>query len=92
MEKTTIKELRHCRTKKNLHELYLNQMSKRHISNEINDIIRQNRSIPYGAVILCKNITTKEFLLFVKSNGTPDGYVLSEELKLKLNELNDEKN
>lgn len=87
-----IKILYRCRTKKELNNLYCNQMSFRLIFNEINEIIQKNRDLPKGTIIKCKNITTKEFLLFVKSNGTPDGYVLSDELKLKLNELNDEKN
>ena len=87
MANTNLKELRSCRTKQELKDLYCNQMAFRFITNEINEIIKVNRGLPNGIILQCKNITTKEFLLFVKENGVPDGYILSEELQLKLSEL-----
>jgi hypothetical protein len=87
MDKPVLKTLRHCRTKGELQDLYFNQMARRYITNEINEIIQKNRDLPKGHVIQCKVISTKEFLLFVKENGVPDGYILSEELQLKLSEL-----
>jgi hypothetical protein len=33
-----------------------------------------------------KNITTQEEIVFIEQNGSPDGYALADELKIKLKE------
>jgi hypothetical protein len=82
-----MKTLHYIRNKKELQELYLSQMPESHIRAEINEILNQTRtSIPLGMRIHLKNITTKEAIIFIEQNGTPDGYTLSDELQLKLKE------
>jgi DNA-directed RNA polymerase specialized sigma subunit len=83
----TLKILNYIRNKKELQELYLSQMSDEYIRNEINEILRETRmSIPAGMRMNAKNITTREAIIFIEQNGTPDGYTLSDELKTKLKE------
>jgi hypothetical protein len=83
----TIKTLNYIRNKKELQDLYLSQMPELHIRNEINEILRESRtSIPAGMRMNVKNITTQEAIMFIERNGTPDGYILSDELKTKLKE------
>jgi DNA-directed RNA polymerase specialized sigma subunit len=83
----TLKILYYIRNKKELQGLYLSQMPERYISNEINEILRETRkSIPVGMRMNAKNITTQEAIIFIEQNGTPDGYTLSDELKIKLKE------
>ncbi|CAN1575166.1 hypothetical protein MCETHM1_03686 [Flavobacteriaceae bacterium] len=82
-----LKTLYYIRNKKELQELYLSQMPEKCIRSEINSIINETRKdIPPGMRLNAKNIKTEEALIFIDRNGTPDGYLLSEELKIKLNE------
>lgn len=82
-----LKTLYYIRNKKELQELYLSQMPEMYIRSEINSIINETRKdIPSGMRLNAKNIKTEEALIFIDRNGTPDGYLLSEELKIKLNE------
>lgn len=82
-----LKTLYYIRNKKELQELYLSQMPEMYIRSEINSIINETRKdIPPGMRLNAKNIKTEETLIFIDRNGTPDGYLLSEELKIKLNE------
>ncbi|WP_139363434.1 hypothetical protein [Flavobacterium sp. LM5] len=82
-----MKTLYYIRNKKELQELYLSQIPESHIRAEMNEILKQTRaSIPLGMRTNLKNITTKEAIIFIEQNGTPDGYVLSDELQLKLKE------
>ncbi|WP_294961205.1 hypothetical protein [uncultured Flavobacterium sp.] len=82
-----LKTLYYIRNKKELQELYLSQMPEMYIRSEINSIINETRrDIPPGMRLNAKNIKTEEALIFIDRNGTPDGYLLSEELKIKLNE------
>jgi DNA-directed RNA polymerase specialized sigma subunit len=83
----TLKILNYIRNKKELQELYLSQMAELYIRNEINQILRETRmSIPAGMRMNFKNITTREAIIFIEQNGTPDGYTLSDELNIKLKE------
>ncbi|PWA09526.1 hypothetical protein [Flavobacterium laiguense] len=82
-----LKQLNYIRTKKELQNLYLSQMSERVLIDEINDILRETRtSVSMGMRHFAKNLLTHEVIIFIKRNGTPDGYLLSEELKIKLKE------
>ncbi|WP_269223634.1 hypothetical protein [Flavobacterium sp. IMCC34518] len=82
-----LKTLYYIRNKKELQELYLSQMPEKCIRIEINSIINETRKdISPGMRLNAKNIKTEEVLIFIDRNGTPDGYLLSEELKIKLNE------
>ena len=82
-----LKTLYYIRNKKELQELYLSQMPEMYIRSEINSIINETRKdISAGMRLNVKNIKTEEALIFIDRNGTPDGYLLSEELKIKLNE------
>lgn len=87
MENTNLKVLTQIRDKSHLQELYGSQYSQRFIRNEINEIIQEKRGLPKGMIIVCKKISIQEALIFIQQNGIPKGYVLSEELKLKLKEL-----
>ena len=70
-----------------MQELYFSQMPEMYIRSEINSIINETRKdISPGMRLNAKNIKTEEALIFIDRNGTPDGYLLSEELKIKLNE------
>jgi hypothetical protein len=82
-----LKTLNYIRNKKELQNLYLSQMTESYIRNEINEILRETRkSIPPGMRLNAKNIKTDEVIIFIERNGTPDGYLLSEELKIKLSD------
>ena len=82
-----LKTLYYIRNKKELQELYLSQMPEKSIRSEINSILNETRKdIPPGMRLNAKNIKTEEALIFIDRNGTPDDYLLSEELKIKLNE------
>ena len=82
-----LKVLNYIRNKKELQELYLSQMPELYIRSEMNEILQETRaSIPPGMRMNAKNITTDEAIMFIDRNGTPDGYLLSEELKIKLKE------
>jgi PHD/YefM family antitoxin component YafN of YafNO toxin-antitoxin module len=83
-----LKTLYYIRNKKELQELYLSQMPENCIRSEINSILNETRKdIPPGMRLNAKNIKTEEALIFIDRNGTPDGYLLSEELKIKLKEF-----
>lgn len=87
MENSNLKVLTHIRDKKHLQELYGSQFSQRFIKNEINEIIQEKRALPKRMIIVCKKISIQEALVFIQQNGVPKGYILSEELKIKLKEL-----
>lgn len=82
-----LKQLNHIRNKAELQSLFLSQFTADFIRNEINEIIKETRTgITAGMRLFAKNISTQEVIIFIDRNGTPDGYTLSDELKLKLNE------
>lgn len=82
-----LKTLNYIRDKKELQALYLSQMPELHIRFEINEILNDTRKlIPAGMRMNAKNISTQEVIMFIERNGTPDGYILSDELKIKLND------
>jgi hypothetical protein len=86
-----LKTLYYIRNKKELQELYLSQMPELYIRSEINSILNETRKdIPPGVRLNAKNIRTDEAIIFIERNGTPDGYLLSEELKIKLNDYREE--
>ncbi|CEN34927.1 conserved hypothetical protein [Capnocytophaga cynodegmi] len=74
-------EKHNIRTKKQIVSLYINQYSEKNIKKYINEIICDYRKNAKN----CKNISTQEALTFIELYGTPDGYVLSEELKKEIN-------
>lgn len=81
----SLKQLSYIRTKSELNSLYLSQYSAENIRLFINRIIDITRKdIPAGMRLFAKNISTQEVIIFIKRHGTPDGYILSEELKTKL--------
>ena len=82
-----LKILHYIRDKKELQSLYLSQLPELYIRNEINEILKETRkSKPPRNLIHSKNISTQEAIMFIEKNGTPDGYILSDELILKLND------
>jgi hypothetical protein len=86
-----LKTLYYIRNKKELQELYLSQMPELYIRSEINSILNETRKdISPGTRLNAKNIRTDEAIIFIERNGTPDGYLLSEELKIKLNDYREE--
>jgi len=86
-----LKTLYYIRNKKELQELYLSQMPELYIRSEINSILNETRKdISPGMRLNAKNIRTDEAIIFIERNGTPDGYLLSEELKIKLNDYREE--
>ena len=83
----SLKQLNHIRSKGELQTLFLSQFTANYIRNEINEIIKETRKgITVGMRFFAKNISTQEVIIFIDRNGTPDGYILSEELKFKINE------
>jgi hypothetical protein len=83
----TLKILHYIRNKKELQNLYLNQMPERVLINEINGILKETRTgVTMGMRHFAKALQTQEIIIFIYRNGTPDGYLLSEELKIKLND------
>lgn len=86
-----LKTLYYIRNKKELQELYLSQIPEKCIRSEINSILNETRKdISPGMRLNAKNIRTDEAIIFIERNGTPDGYLLSEELKIKLNDYREE--
>jgi hypothetical protein len=80
-----LKTLTYIRNKAQLQALFISQFSADYIRNEINAIIQETRkNSTAGANYFAKNISTLEVLIFIDTNGVPDGYILSEELKIKL--------
>ena len=80
-----LKTLTYIRNKAQLQALFISQFTADYIRNEINEIIRETRKgITAGAQLFAKNISTFEVVIFIDRNGVPDGYVLSDELKMKL--------
>ena len=83
----SLKQLNYIRNKSELTSLYLSQYSAKNIRDCINKIIDKTRKdIPAGMRSFAKNISTQEVIAFIQKKGTPDGYILSEELSLKLKE------
>jgi hypothetical protein len=82
-----LKTLNYIRNKAQLQELFISQFPERYIRKEINDIINETRKcVSAGARLFAKNISTEEVIIFIDRNGSPDGFILSEELKIKLDE------
>lgn len=80
-----LKILNYIRNKAQLQTLFISQFPADYIRNEINAIIQNTRkSSTTGTNYFAKNISTLEVLIFIDTNGVPDGYILSEELKIKL--------
>jgi hypothetical protein len=80
-----LKTLNYIRNKAELQALFLSQFTADYIRSEINEIISETRkNITAGANLFAKNISTFEVLIFIDRNGVPDGYILSDELKMKL--------
>lgn len=87
----SLKQLNYIRSKSELQSLYLSQYTSTYIREFINHIISKTRKdIPAGMRFFAKNISTQEAIVFIHKNGTPDGYILSEELSLKLKEYREE--
>lgn len=85
-----LKTLNYIRNKAQLQDLYLNQMPERVLEKEINDILKETRTgIPIGMRHHAKALLTHEVIIFMDRNGMPDGYLLSEELEIKLNMYRD---
>lgn len=80
-----LKPLNYIRNKAQLQDLFISQFTADYIRNEINEIIKETRKgVTAGARLFARNISTLEVLIFIDRNGVPDGYILSEELKIKL--------
>ncbi|MBA0884936.1 hypothetical protein [Flavobacterium undicola] len=80
-----LKKLSYIRNKAQLQSLFMSQFTADYIRNEINEIIKETRKgITAGANFFAKNISTFEVVIFIDRNGVPDGYMLSDELKMKL--------
>ncbi|MFE3847162.1 hypothetical protein ACFX5D_04165 [Flavobacterium sp. LB3P45] len=80
-----LKILNYIRNKSQLQALFISQFPADYIRNEINAIIQKTRkSSTPGTNYFAKNISTLEVLIFIDTNGVPDGHLLSEELKIKL--------
>ena len=80
-----LKTLYYIRTKAELQSLFLSQFTANYIRSEINEIIMETRkNNTMGARYFAKNISTLEAIIFMDRNGIPDGYLLSEEMKMKL--------
>ncbi|MFN3908268.1 MAG: hypothetical protein ACK4JX_04475 [Flavobacterium sp.] len=87
-----LKILHYIRNKKELTALYLSQFTEEFIREEINDIIRMYRpSYTIGMRVCANRISDQEFLQFVEFHGVPSGYILSEEMQIKLKYLKDKK-
>lgn len=85
-----LKTLNYIRNKAQLQDLYLNQMPERVLEKEINDILKETRTgILIGMRHHAKALLTHEVIIFMNRNGIPDGYLLSEELEIKLNMYRD---
>ena len=85
-----LKTLNYIRNKAQLQDLYLNQMPERVLEKEINDILKETRTgVPIGMRHHAKALLTHEVIIFMDRNGIPDGYLLSEELEIKLNMYRD---
>jgi hypothetical protein len=81
----SLKTLNYIRNKSQLQDLFMSQFTADYIRSEINEIINETRkSISAGAKLFAKNISTFEVVIFIDRNGIPDGYILSDELKMKL--------
>lgn len=81
----SLKILTYIRNKAQLQALFISQFTADYIRNEINEIIKEIRKgSTMGANYFAKNISTLEVLIFIDRNGIPDGHLLSEELKIKL--------
>ena len=84
-------DFRNVRNKKALIRLYHSQFSVKYILKSINKILNLERTeIPLGKRQFSKNISSREVLHFIYRNGVPDGYQLSDEMKMKLREFQKE--
>lgn len=80
-----LKPLNYIRNKQELEKLYLSQIPKKVLIDGINEILRETRTdSTMGMRHFAKNLLTHEVIIFIKRYGTPDGYLLSEELEIKL--------
>lgn len=86
-----LRTLNYVRNKAQLQDLFRSQFSEDYIRKEIQEIIRETRkNITEGARLFAKMISTQELIIFIDRNGKPDGYLLSDELKILLQEHREE--
>ncbi|OXE99999.1 hypothetical protein BC749_108168 [Flavobacterium araucananum] len=86
-----LKTLNYIRNKAQLQDLFISQFSADYIRKEIHEILKETRkNATEGARLFAKNISTKELIIFMDRNGKPDGYVLSDELKIMLQDHREE--
>ncbi|WP_374173902.1 hypothetical protein [Flavobacterium tructae] len=86
-----LKTLNYVRNKAQLQDLFRSQFSEDYIRKEIQEIIRETRkNVTEGARLFAKMISTQELIIFMDRNGKPDGYLLSDELKILLQEHREE--
>ncbi|WP_166919834.1 hypothetical protein [Flavobacterium poyangense] len=82
-----LKTLNYIRNKAQLQDLFISQFTADYIRKEIHEILKETRkNVTEGARLFAKNISTFEAIVFIDRNGVPDGFILSEELKIKLDE------
>lgn len=76
------------RTKKDLIKLFINQLSEKQIRFKINKILEcESSEVPLSNRRMQKNISSQQVMLFIIANGVPDGYLLSQEMQVKIVEL-----
>ncbi|MBS7230195.1 hypothetical protein KHA90_04085 [Flavobacterium psychroterrae] len=86
-----LKTLNYIRNKAQLQDLFRSQFSEDYIRKEIQEIIKETRkNVTEGARLFAKMISTQELIIFMDRNGKPDGYLLSDELKILLQEHREE--
>lgn len=86
-----LKTLNYIRNKAQLQDLFISQFTADYIRKEIHEILKETRkNATEGTRLFAKNISTKELIIFIDRNGKPDGYLLSEELKIMLQDHREE--
>ncbi|MCV9934715.1 hypothetical protein OIU80_20765 [Flavobacterium sp. LS1R47] len=86
-----LKTLNYIRNKAQLQKLYISQFTPDYIRKEIYEVLKKTReNVTAGALLFAKNISTEEVIIFINRNGKPDGYILSDELKMQLREYKDD--
>lgn len=82
-----LKVIHHIPTKDSLFQIWISEHSMETLRYELNSIIVKQRGLPPGTIVRKQKISTVEVLHFVKKFGVPKGYILSDELELKLKKL-----
>ncbi|WP_337967208.1 hypothetical protein [uncultured Flavobacterium sp.] len=86
-----LKTLNYIRNKAQLQDLFISQFTADYIRKEIHEILKETRkNATEGTILFAKNISTKELIIFIDRNGKPDGYLLSDELKIMLQDHREE--